>query len=196
MLHTCNSHQVHSSEILFNFTFRVSLWESWSRSGVAKSGQSAHSTGAHGSSWGPCRAPLHRSPWGLHGAGRQQGTFSTRGRWSGGSGRRGCWGEEGLLGEEELTGARDEGPPSSEQQPRDRSCVHPHPNAYLPKQTPHLLQRWTQEEDVVPGQNQGRDLGEPTAWRSSRLVGLRWGGRRWRGSVGHHDLPQGIHGDV
>lgn len=198
MLHTCNSHQVRSSEILVNFLFKVSFWESWSWSGVAKSGQSADSTGAQGPSWCPCRAPLHRGQRGLHGARRQQGTFSSRGRWCGGrgGGGGGRWGEEGLLGEEELTGARDEGPPSSEQQPGYRPCVHPHSHAHFPQQASHLLQRRTQEEDVVPGQNQGGDLGEPAAWRSPGLVGLRGGGRRWRGGIRHHDLPQRIHGDV
>lgn len=27
-------------------------------------------------------------------------------------------------------------------------------------------------------------------------MGLRGGGGRWRGGVRHHDLPQGVHGDV
>lgn len=195
MLHTFNSHQVHSSDILFKF--KVSLWESGNWGRMAESGQSADSTGAQGTSWAPCRAPLHWGQRGFHGARRQQGTFSCRGRWSGGGGAGGCcWGEEGFLGEEELTRAGDEGPPSSEQQPGDRPRVHPHPNAHLPQQPPHLLQRRTQEEDVVPGQDQSGDLREPAARRSSGLVGLRGGGgRRW-GGIRHHDLSESIHGNV
>ena len=177
--------------------FRVSLWEPWSRSGVAKSGQSTDSTGTEGPLWGPSRAPLYRGQRSLQRPGRQQWTFSSRGGCSRGRrGGGGCWGEEGLLGEEELTGARDEGPTSSEQQPGDWPCVHPHSHTHLPQQPAHLLQRWAQEEDVVPGQNQGWDLGEPTAWWNSVLVGLSGGGRRWRRGIRYHDLPQGIHGNV
>lgn len=98
------------------------------------------------------------------------------------------------MGEEELTRSGHEGPPSCKQQPGDGPRAHSHPHAYLPQEPPHFLQGGTQKEDVVPGQDQGGDLGEPPSWRSPRLMGLR-GGRR-RGGIGHHDLPQGVHGNV
>lgn len=98
------------------------------------------------------------------------------------------------MGEEELAGPRNEGPPTGKQQPRDRPSVHPHADAHFPQEPAHLLERRAQEEDIVPGQNQGGDFGEPAARRGPGRMRLR--GRGGGGSVRHHDFPQGVHGDV